>query len=944
MRSTADITPREGDLTVRLSLMIGQAFFLGLTLGLLIVAAFALLVSTYGAGILPWVYIAVAVLGSALFYGFAEAQRRWSFIPVAVVAELVVVAFLVVTWAGFRFAQAHWLAFPAMVVWSLLLQIGFVIVGGQAGRLLDVREIKRYFARIVAGFVVGFMVAGALAGPLQQMLGRTESLLPAAAAAATVMLGLLLVTNARYHAPLARVEQTGPSIQAPPLRKVLAKRFVLLIFAYQMLSAMATQLLEYMVMAATDQRFTGSDALAHFYGNFTFFLNLADLIFLVLVAGFLLSRFGLKFGLTFNPGAVLLLLAAIVAIGVTTGPAAPLFFGMVLVTRILDLTFTDGATRTSINAAYQALPPHERITVQTGVEGVGVPLALGLTGVVLLIFGAMNGVTLVHVAAFGLILSVLWLAAALLVYRDYGANLLKSMRRRSLIPAALTLDETGLDVVRRLAGSPKLSDVRPALDLLESAEHPALGELLPALATSAAPEIRIEALQRMERLRPDGVLPLVVTLCAADAEPGVQGAALRTRCALEEADAVEAVAPSLDAPQDEVRLGAAVGLLRYGSIPGILAAGAHFPSWGQSDDPQTRAFLARVIAATGAEQLYQPLQPLLADPDADVRRAALHAAGRVRHPRLLPLILDNLDGHATRSAAVDALAAYGDRLLSLVEEALADGARAPEHAVRMVRICLQVTGDAVVELMRRHLDHPVDDVRDQVLAVLSARGYHARPQDRDALDAALLHEVRHIQRLVQAQEELGTRSATEALTRALRDEVRLTQRRLFRLLAFIYDAEPILRAHAQLAQGISAQQALAVELLDVTLMPAHKALVLPCVDPKLTPDQRLRSLERRLGEVALPRSARMQDLIRHHPRGWVRACALYAVAQEEDTTMAPLAEAALADRDPVVRETAAWCVARLAPERWRTLAATLAADEDAQVARWAAGFTDLLPT
>ncbi|MCB1150182.1 hypothetical protein KDK88_01445, partial [bacterium] len=84
--------------------------------------------------------------------------------------------------------------------------------------------------------------------------------------------------------------------------------------------------------------------------------------------------------------------------------------------------------------------------------------------------------------------------------------------------------------------------------------------------------------------------------------------------------------------------------------------------------------------------------------------------------------------------------------------------------------------------------------------------------------------------------------------------------------------------------------------------------------------------------------------IRHHPRGWVRACALYAVAQEEDTAMAPLAQAALVDRDPVVRETAAWCLARLAPERWRDHAATLTADEDAQVARWAAGFFGMLPT
>ena len=42
------------DLLTRIGLLIGQSFFLGLTLGLLIVAAIALLVSIYGAGALPW--------------------------------------------------------------------------------------------------------------------------------------------------------------------------------------------------------------------------------------------------------------------------------------------------------------------------------------------------------------------------------------------------------------------------------------------------------------------------------------------------------------------------------------------------------------------------------------------------------------------------------------------------------------------------------------------------------------------------------------------------------------------------------------------------------------------------------------------------------------------------------------------------------------------------
>ena len=54
-----------------------------------------------------------------------------------------------------------------------------------------------------------------------------------------------------------------------PLPARCWQTFVLLIFAYQMLSAMVTQLLEFMVMASAGERFTGSEALASFYGVFS---------------------------------------------------------------------------------------------------------------------------------------------------------------------------------------------------------------------------------------------------------------------------------------------------------------------------------------------------------------------------------------------------------------------------------------------------------------------------------------------------------------------------------------------------------------------------------------------------------------------------------------------------------------------------------------------------
>ena len=124
---------------------------------------------------------------------------------------------------------------------------------------------------------------------------------------------------------------------------------------------------------------------------------------------------------------IVLLLCAIVVVGILAGPTSTMFFWLVVLTRILDLTFTDGTTRTSINAMFQALPANQRVTVQTGVEGIGVPLALGLTGVILLVFDALGNVTMVHIAIFTLGISLLWTISALLVYRDYAANLLRTI-------------------------------------------------------------------------------------------------------------------------------------------------------------------------------------------------------------------------------------------------------------------------------------------------------------------------------------------------------------------------------------------------------------------------------------------------------------------------------------------------------------------------------------
>ena len=133
-----------------------------------------------------------------------------------------------------------------------------------------------------------------------------------------------------------------------------------------------------------------------------------------------------------------------------------------------------------------------------------------------------------------------------------------------------------------------------------------------------------------------------------------------------------------------MRLGSAVGLLRYGGIPGVLAVGDWLKAQEHSDDAEDRCLIARVIGEVAIEQFYHPLIALLSDPSPNVRRAALTAAGQVKHPSLLSLVVCNLSDYPTRSAASEALVAYGKLMLPIVEEALIGDKTSEENTVRLV--------------------------------------------------------------------------------------------------------------------------------------------------------------------------------------------------------------------------------------------------------------------
>ncbi|MGI9595661.1 MAG: hypothetical protein ACR2QK_05855, partial [Acidimicrobiales bacterium] len=319
------------------TLLVAQAVSLGLILANLVIPGSAVFLDSFGSARLPFVYLLVAGAGSAVSALVNRLQSRFGLYQLAVGTTLVVAAVAAACWALVANADQRWASYIVLTLFAVQLQLGFVFIGAQAGRAFDVQQIKRVFPRIVGGFVFGFMVGGFLARPILVLVDRAEHLLAVGALMAVVM-ALVMAATGRV---LAEPEPAGDGEPAsgpaaldtdregrpgPSFGELLAVPLVAAVFGYQLLSAMGTQLIEYLVYDRAAARYSGAEELAGFMGGFTAVLNLADLLVLVLVGGLLMARYGLRFGVAANPLLVTVLVAAAIAVSTAAGTDSTALF------------------------------------------------------------------------------------------------------------------------------------------------------------------------------------------------------------------------------------------------------------------------------------------------------------------------------------------------------------------------------------------------------------------------------------------------------------------------------------------------------------------------------------------------------------------------------------------------------------------------------------------
>jgi len=915
----------------RVLLLASQAFALGLMMAWLLIPASTIFLETYGAGLLPVTYIGAAAAGIAASGGLAAALRRRSLSVVAARTLAGLAIALVVAWAALARADATWVSFALLVLVPIVVPIGFMFLVGQAGMLLDVRALKALYARVIAGFALGFVVGGLVAPLLLDVLAGVEDLLALAAVGAMTFLVLVEATRRRHPEDLAHV--VSDDDPAPPsLRLLLSERYLMLIVAFQMLSAVESQWLDYLVLDRAAQRYEDSRDLAEFIGRFTAITYGADILFLLALAGLLLRRFGLRYGLSTNPAGVLTLVTAMVVMASLQGSGATLVFVVVVGARVVDLVLSDGAARNSLSAAYQVVPARLRQAGQARVEGLAVPLAIGLSGVGLLVIRATVGTDgLAFPVLIGSIVAV-WLLTAFRVHDGYRASLLDALRYRTLDAAVLPIDDpNSLRLIDQLVDSADARDVRAGLDTLTAAAHPGLPDRLSRLAADHRIEVRTDALER---------LALVDAQRAATAarpgldhpSPVVRASSVRVLGVLGAADDLPAIEEHQADPDLGVRAAVAAAMGHLGDDEVTARVSGEVARLARSATPVDRVLAAQILALCDAGDAVDraPLAGLLADVDADVAVEALAATRCPEDVHLVDGVVQRLHDRATAGAAVEALVRCGGAGLAAADERLGQADGDHPYAELLVRVCRGVGGPAAVAVLERHLAHADREVGLAVLVALGAlvtpTAGRADPTSHDlddALAAVVEADLEHAAAGLRAVTLLDPHEWAAPLCTALRDELDLLRRRALATLSVRHGAEPLRRVTFQLDQHDPRQQALAIEWLEVTLTTADRGLM-ALIEPSPSDDQRLDLLARWGPLPSTGLEVLLLDLVEdggeRWRQPWLQACALHALAVRAGAgaqwTAGDLDALSARDRDGIVTET----ISALSARRFLTAA------------------------
>jgi AAA family ATP:ADP antiporter len=867
-----------------------------------------LFLEEWGADYLAYVYVAVPVALAVFVPLYSAVAARVGTRLVVTGSLLLFAGSAVAFWYAFTYHPAPWLSF-AFYVWVN----GYGVVAPVqawtfANAVFDTRQARRLFGLVGAGASIGNIGGGLLARSLVGSLGTVNLLLVLAALIAAAA----LIVNAGWRVRRRDQVPAGPRRRLPPgealglvWRTPYLRRLALLVA----LVAIVTQWTQFQFQYSVDRLASvagDADRMTRFFGDFNAVMGGVALLLQVVATGPALRRFGIAVTILVLP----LSLGAGVGLVAITGA-----LWAVLAASALDQGLRFSIDKATFELLYLPIASGVKSDVKATIDLVvnrladgagGILLGLATTGFTLAAVPVPGlGLGLRGVAAINLLFIAAWAAVALAVRRGYVETIRESIQQHQLDAAraaAPVLDRSTSDLLAARLSAENAHDILYALNLFRiqhaRATHPAVRGLL-RHPDAAVRERAVEILNEAG----DRTVAADVETLVADPDPAVRAAALLYLAHHARVDPLTRIGAVGDVP-DYAILASLVAFLGRDSEWRNPEA-AHTFLWQMIESPETRVRLeaARLLRVLDHPE-HEALARLLGDPDPDVVRAALAAAGQPRYGGHAASVLAWLDDPRQRAAAEEALARMGEAAVPGLRAVL-EQAAAPLPVRRHVPAILAAI--ATPEAAEVLLDHLFGDerIRGPVIAALGALRARRPGLRLDAarIRLALTYEILRHYASYQTLGRLGRAlAADDPVMQGLRESMDQEEQRIFDLLGLLRPDADVPALHAALRSPSRTARANALELLSYFGDPQLRELLVPLLDGDLA--ERARTADRIVGfPIESDEDAVRGMLASESP--WRQAWGVQAAARLRLRALVPEITRLLErSDDPLLRESA----------------------------------------
>ena len=859
----------------------------------------ALFLDEFGALLLPYADIAVALLVGLWVTVYLRLAAKVSLRTLVVGSLAFFAANCLVFWLLSRATHAPWLT-PVIYVWvGMFGVVAPAQVWTLANYVLTTREAKRLYGFIGSGATAGWIVGGYLTQITARRFGAEATLVGMAVA---LLVSAGFANRLLQHRPVNR-EPSGDAHEVRPgvwasLRLIGGSRYLLAIAAVILLSSYTTAVAGWQFKALSAASMGGRDQLAVFFGRFNFYAGLLSFGLQWLLTGRLLRKFGLGLALF------------VVPVGLTLGSIGLLTFqslAAVVALRGIDQVLRYSIDKPTVELLYLPVPAEQTLAVKSFIDTVVWRLGDGLAGLTILVAAGLGQMAAVQVTWVNLVLLGGWLTSAWVAQRQYVLNLRDSIQHYRLDAeraVAAGLDRNAEQMLTTQLAGDDPAEVLYALRMLGAGGAHVMHPAVRGLVAHPSSDVRQEAIRLLDE-GADTDARGFIEKALYDEDLHVRTQALLYVAHHTQLDPLDRIEQLGEFEDFSIRAAMVTFLAQPGAHENLEAARLLLERMLQDDDPRTQLEAARLLELL-PDEFESQIRDVLGSTSPEQVRAAIRAVGRLRKRKLVTRVVERLGEPGLSPDAVDALVAFGDRVVGTLRNHLTDEATPVEARRHIPRVLWRIGSQSAYSVLAEGVKDRDARVRFRVISALNKlQDLHPGwPLDKSQIQDLLTGEIMGHLRSCQVVESLDRALADSASSaEALRDGMQREQERIFRLLKLLFPHQDLHSAYVGVQSKSAVVHDNALEFLEHILPPEVRGLLVPLLDSQVSMTERVALANRVLGTgIASPRDAVRVLLTSEDPR--MRASGAYAIGTlrlgEFEAALVRLAS----DEDSLVQESA----------------------------------------